>query len=60
MTEQEDISFVSLRSRKLGAVKYVILVTLHYIYRTSILSFGGCIQDPKPILRFVLDKCLNV
>ena len=24
------------------------------------LSFGGCLQKPKPILRYVLDECLNV
>ena len=41
-------------------VKQVTLLTLHYVYRTSILSFGGCLQEPKPILRYVLDKCLNV
>ena len=29
-------------------------------YRTSTLSFGGCLLEPKPILRYVLDKCLNV
>ena len=60
MGEQEDISSCYFTSRKLGAVKYVILVTLHYIYRTSMLSFGGCLQEPKPILRYVLDECLNV
>ena len=21
---------------------------------------GGCLQEPKPILRYALDKCLNV
>ena len=60
MTEHEDISHVSLRSGKLGAVKEVILVTLYYIYRTSMLSFGGCLREPKPILRYTLDECLNV
>ena len=24
------------------------------------LSFGGCLQEPKPILRYVSDECLNV
>ena len=24
------------------------------------LSFGGCLQEPKPILRHVSDECLNV
>ena len=24
------------------------------------LSFWGCLQEPKPILRYVLDECLNV
>ena len=23
-------------------------------------SFGGCLQEPKPILSYVLDECLNV
>ena len=24
------------------------------------LSFGGCLQEPKPILSYVLDECLDV
>ena len=24
------------------------------------LSFGGALQEAKPILRYVLDECLNV
>ena len=24
------------------------------------LSFEGCLQEPKPILDYVLDECLNV
>ena len=24
------------------------------------LSFGGCLQEPKLILRYVLGECLNV
>ena len=24
------------------------------------LLFGGCFQEPKPILWYVLDECLNV
>ena len=24
------------------------------------LSFGGCLQGPKLILRYVLDECINV
>ena len=24
------------------------------------LSFGGCLKEPKPILRYALDECLNV
>ena len=51
---------LTLRSRKLGAVKEVILVTLHYFYRTLMLSFGGCLKEPKPILMYALDECLNV
>ena len=23
-------------------------------------SFGGCLQDPKPILRYALVECLNM
>ena len=23
-------------------------------------SFGGCLQEPKPILRYALIQCLNV
>ena len=50
----------TLRSKNLVAVKYVVFVTLHYIYRTSMLSFGDCFREPKPILRCVLVECLNV
>ena len=24
------------------------------------LSFGGCLKEPKPILSYALDECLNV
>ena len=24
------------------------------------LSFGGCLKEPKPILGYALDECLNV
>ena len=24
------------------------------------LSFGGCLKEPQPILRYALDECLNV
>ena len=24
------------------------------------LSFWGCLQEPEPILRYVLDECLNM
>ena len=44
---------------KRASILVLTLVTLHYIYRTSILSFGGCLQEPKSILRYALDKCLN-
>ena len=53
-----EVILVTLRSRH-GAVKYVILVTIYYIYRTSMLSFEGCLQEPKPILKYALVECLN-
>ena len=54
MREQEDISFYYF------TIEEVTLVTLYYIYLTSMLSFGGCLQEPKLILRCALDECLNV
>ena len=24
------------------------------------LSFGGCLKEPEPVLRYALDECLNV
>ena len=61
ITEQEDISPYYFSNRgSFAALKYVILVTFHKIYRTSKLSFGGCLQESKPTLRYVLDECLNV
>ena len=61
MTEQEDISscYFTIEETWSRYISYVAHASL-YIYRTSILSFGGCLQEPKPILRYVLDKCLNV
>ena len=32
----------------------------YYIYSTSMLSFGDCLQEPKPILRYALVEYLNV
>ena len=40
--------------------KFNIFVKIYYIYRTSMLSFGGCLQESKPILRFALVECLDV
>ena len=42
-----------------GTWKFRRLNRALYIYRTSMLSFGGFLQEPKPILRYVLDECLN-
>ena len=30
------------------------------MHRTSMLSLGGYVQEPKLILRYVLDECVNV
>ena len=56
MREQGDISscYFTIEGT------WVILVTLHYIDRTSMLSFGDCLEEPKPIPRYVLDECPNV
>ena len=55
ITEKEDIAscYFTIEETKF------FFVTPHYIYRTSMFSFGGCFQEPLPILRYVLDKCLN-
>ena len=61
MTEQGDISPCYItKPGSLEPLNIFILITFHYIYRTSMLSFGGCLQETKPILRYFLDECLNV
>ena len=61
MTEKEDVSPCYFKKQgNLEPFKYVSLVTFHYFSHTSILSFGGCLQEPKPILRYVLYEFLNV
>ena len=57
MTEQEDILSCYF-TKPLN--KFDILVTIYYIYWTSMLSFGRCLQEPKPILRYALVECLDV
>ena len=60
MTEQGDISSCYFTIEETWSHQMSYLVTLDNFYRTSMLSFGGCLKEPKPILRYALDECLNV
>ena len=60
MTEQEDISSCYFTIEETWS-RYKSYFAHASLYLPDFDTFvGGCLQEPKPILRYVLDKFLNV
>ena len=61
MTEQVDISSCYFTIEEtVEPLNKLFWSRFTFFYRTSMLSFGGCLKEPKPIPRYTLDECLNV